>query len=89
MSDNVAWVFICLNETVVEDINLETGEKQSCYEYDWNEFHAPADELDLEDIKRNPASYVEYTPVSKATEQEKIEAQVMYTALMTDTLLEE
>ena len=92
MSDGIAWVYINLNEQqLTENVTQPDGttQEQDYFEYDYTEFHAPKDELDLDDIKANPENYADYEPIPKATAQEKIEAQVMYTALMTDTLLEE
>lgn len=83
-SDGIEWVYICLDESTVP----ETEDEPAHYEYDFAEFHAPLGTLDIEDIKHNPAKYRGYEPVPEATQEEKIEAQVMYTALMTDTLLE-
>ena len=83
-SDGIEWVYICLDEIYIP----ETEEEAAHYEYDFTEFHAPLGTLDIEDIRHNPAKYKDYEPISEATQEERIEAQVMYTALMTDTLLE-
>lgn len=89
MSDNIAWVFLYLNGAEVKETDEETGKTYFAYEYDFKEFHAPAKELDIEDIKANPDNYADYEPTTAATDLERIEAQVLYTASMTDTLLEE
>lgn len=83
-SDCIEWVYISLDEIYIP----KTEEEVAHYEYDFTEFHAPLGTLDIEDIRSNPAKYRGCEPVEEATQEERIEAQVMYTALMTDTLLE-
>lgn len=89
MSDGIVWVFLYFDESKVTEINTETGNEQTIYEYDFSEFHVPAGEIDIEDLKSDPEKYRDYTPMTAATEWEKIEAQVLYTAAITDTLLED
>lgn len=57
--------------------------------YDVNEFRVPQDIVTEDMVKANPAKYLDYTPQYEPTQLDRIEAQTMYTALMTDTLLEE
>lgn len=89
-SDDMVRVFICLNEKEIEE-KYEYNQENPvhCYEYDYNEFIDYASNLDLDDIKNNPENYLDYEPVQPATDSEKIQAQVMYTAMMTDTVLED
>ena len=97
-SDGIAWVYLYLNETETEEPvvtfdgkgseGTETTETRTMYEYEYTEFHAPVSDLDIADIKANPEKYADYRPAEKATDLERIEAQVMYTALLTDTLIE-
>lgn len=94
-SDGIAWVYLYLNETETEEPvvtfdgeGAENTETHTMYEYNYTEFHAPVSDLDIADIKANPERYADYKPAEKATDLERIEAQVMYTALLTDTLIE-
>lgn len=57
--------------------------------YDVNEFRVAQDVVTEDMVMANPADYLEYVPHKAPTQLDIIEAQTMYTALMTDTLLEE
>lgn len=57
--------------------------------YDVNEFRVGQDIVTEDMIRANPVDYLEYVPHIPPTQLDIIEAQTMYTALMTDTLLEE
>lgn len=61
--DEMAYVFICLNEEhkTEEYPSMGNGDiKEDYYEYDYNEICGPADALPLEDIQSNPEAYLEY-----------------------------
>ena len=57
--------------------------------YDVNEFRVAQNVVSEDMVKANPENYLDYTPHKAPTQLDIIEAQTMYTALMTDTLLEE
>ena len=99
-SGNGIYVFICTNENeVTEEIqqdNLEgeTG-TETVYEYDTNEFVAPASLLP--DVKENPESYLNYAPEKSVEQQlkeqkEELETQkllIQYVAEMGDIYIPE
>lgn len=58
------------------------GHRVNCY-------HLLNNEYLLDEIKEQEEIQKEREEAKKPTTQEKIEAQVLYTALMTDTMLEE
>lgn len=71
---------------------ISMGEEETAtkvFLYDVNEFRVPQDIVTEDMVKANPADYLEYVPHIPPTQLDIIEAQTMYTALMTDTLLEE
>lgn len=88
----IAWVYLCLNERIKTEEYAETEEQSrthTYYEYDGTQFHAPVESLDLQDINSNPQKYDGYEPAETPSDVERIDAQVTYTAMMTDTLLTE
>ena len=88
--DDKVYVYIYLNES--EGDTEPTDEHQTSmhyYEYDYTEFVESASNLDLNDLMEHPENYLDYEPVQKSTEEEKLQAQILYTAMMTDTILED
>lgn len=88
----IAWVYLCLNERVkTEEYAEPRGQSKThtYYEYDGTQFHAPVESLDLQDINNNPQKYDGYEPAKIPSDIERIDAQVTYTAMMTNTLLTE
>lgn len=81
------FIYSFINEDT-EKIGEEETETK-VFLYDVNEFRALQDIVSEDMIKANPANYLGYTPQGKPTQIDRIEAQVIYTALVTDTLLEE
>lgn len=60
-------------------------EEGKIYTYESNEFRTK--KLTKQDIAVNPFKYLDYVE-KEATREERFEAQLMFTALMTDSLLE-
>ena len=91
LADGMADVFIY--SFVGEDVEkVGMGEEiteTKVFLYDVNEFRVGQDFVTEDMVKANPADYLEYVPHIPPTQLDIIEAQTMYTALMTDTLLEE
>ena len=91
LADGMADVFVY--SFVGEDVEkVGMGEEiteTKVFLYDVNEFRVGQDIVTEDMVKTNPANYLDYTPQGKPTAIDRIEAQVMFTALMTDTLLEE
>ena len=91
LADGMADVFVY--SFVGEDVEkVGIGEEiteTKVFLYDVNEFRAGQDIVTEDMIMANPADYLEYVPHIPPTQLDIIEAQTMYTALMTDTLLEE
>lgn len=87
--DDEVYVFIYLNETEGDTEPSDDYPSYHFYEYDYAEFKDLKSNLDLNDIKENPENYLDYEPVQKPTEEEKLQAQILYTAMMTDTILED
>ena len=88
----IAWVYLCLNEKIKTEKYAEPGGQprtHTYYEYDGTQFHAPIKNLDLQDINNNPQKYNGCEPVKMPSDLERIDAQVTYTAMMTNTLLTE
>ena len=73
-----------------EKVSMDDEETETkVFWYDVNEFRVSQDLVTEDIVKANPANYLDYTPHEAPTQLDIIEAQTMYTALMTDTLLEE
>lgn len=87
--DDEYYVFIYLNEREIHEKYDYSESEYNGFEYDYNEFKVRKDDIDIEDVMNNPQDYLDYEPTPPATEAEKIQAQIMYTAMMTDTVLEE
>ena len=91
LADGMADVFVYA--FVGEDVEkVGIGEEETettVFWYDVNEFRVGQDIVSENMVKANPANYLDYTPHKAPTQLDIIEAQTMYTALMTDTLLEE
>lgn len=88
----IAWVYLCLNERIKTEKYAEPKEQpktHTYYEYDGTQFHASVESLDLQDINNNPQKYDGYEPAKTPSDIERIDAQVTYTAMMTNTLLTE
>lgn len=61
--ENIAYVFICLNETEGTETYPDMGEGESSehyYEYDYNEIIGPKTALPLDDIQEKPENYLDY-----------------------------
>lgn len=58
------YVYICVNEKLVSNSDTEEGETEA-YEYDYNEFFVPTEEIDRKAIIENPEGYVLYDPNKK------------------------
>lgn len=87
--DDKVYVFICVNESEGDTEQTDMCPSMHYYEYDYNEFCELASNIDLNDLKSNPENYLDYEPVPTLSAAEKIQAQVLYTAMMTDTILED
>ena len=91
LADGNADVFIYSfvgEDTEKVSMGKETAET-TVFLYNVNEFRVSQDIVSEDIVKANPANYLDYTPHKAPTQLDIIEAQTMYTALMTDTLLEE
>lgn len=80
------YVYICLNEKVIEDhINSEeSAEPVTMYEYDYNEIIEDIGILDIDDIKANPEKYLNYKKATEKTDKERIaELEAMNAELST------
>lgn len=89
LADGNADVFIY---SFVGEDTEKFGEEETetkVFLYDVNEFRVGQDVVTEDMVMANPADYLEYVPHIPPTQLDIIEAQTMYTALMTDTLLEE
>ena len=74
--DEIAYVYICQNETKRTELYPDMGggqTQETYYEYDYNEIIGPADALPLEDIQAHPEDYLEYA-YRDATMEERIAA---------------
>lgn len=68
--EEMAYVYICMNETQGTENYPDMGDgqtRESYYEYDYNEIIGPADALPLEVIQAHPENYMDYayTPEEK------------------------
>lgn len=91
LADGMADVFVYgfVGEDVEKYGVCEEFTETKVFLYDVNEFRVGQDIVSEDMVKANPADYLEYVPHKAPTQLDIIEAQTMYTALMTDTLLEE
>ena len=87
LADGMADVFVY--SFVGEDTEKVDDKEYKMYIYDVNEFRAAQKAVSEGMVKAAPLKYSEYVPKKMPTLLDIIEAQTMYTALMTDTLLEE
>ena len=74
--DEIAYVYICQNETQRTELYPDMGggqTRETYYEYDYNEIIGPEDALPLEDIQAHPEDYLEYA-YRDATMEERIAA---------------
>ena len=74
--DEIAYVYICQNETQRTELYPDMGggqTQETYYEYDYNEIIGPEDALPLEDIQAHPEDYLEYA-YRDATVEERIAA---------------
>lgn len=74
--DEIAYVYICQNETQRTELYPDMGggqTQETYYEYDYNEIIGPEDALPLEDIQAHPEDYLEYA-YRDATMEERIAA---------------
>ena len=74
--DEIAYVYICQNETQRTELYPDMGggqTQETYYEYDYNEIVGPEDALPLEDIQAHPEDYLEYA-YRDATVEERIAA---------------
>ncbi len=61
--DEIAYVYICQNETQRTELYPDMGggqTQETYYEYDYNEIIGPVDALPLEDIQAHPENYLDY-----------------------------
>ena len=84
-ADVFVYSFVSEDTVSMDDEETET----TVFWYDVNEFRVGQDIVSENMVKANPENYLDYTPHKAPTQLDIIEAQTMYTALMTDTLLEE
>lgn len=80
--DGYIYVYICLNETKVEE-EFE-GVKHSSYEYDYHEFKEEEGVLDVDTIINNPALFINYPNIIQIQEKqlkERIEQEQKEKAL--------
>ena len=91
LADGMADVFVYsfVGEDTVSMGEEDTETETTVFLYDVNEFRVGQDIVSEDMVKANPENYLDYTPHKAPTQLDIIEAQTMYTALMTDTLLEE
>ena len=89
--DGYLFVYICLNETKVEE-EFENV-KQTYYEYDYHEFKEDEGVLDIDSINANPSLYMNYLGVIDVAdtklyiEKKLSEISSQLTELKADTLL--
>lgn len=88
--DGYLFVYICLNETKVEE-EFENV-KQTYYEYDYHEFKEDEGILDIDSINANPSLYMNYPGIIQIQEKQYIEKKLseissQLTELKADTLL--
>ena len=75
--DEIAYVYICQNETQRTELYPDMGggqTQETYYEYDYNEIIGPEDALPLEDIQAHPEDYLDYAYRPSATLEERIAA---------------
>lgn len=83
------FVYAFVGESL-EKVSMDEEETETkVFLYDVNEFRVAQNVVSEDMVKANPENYLDYTPHKAPTQLDIIEAQTMYTALMTDTLLEE
>ena len=61
--DEIAYVYICLNETQGQETYPDMGDGmtvENYYEYDYNEISGPTDKIPLDDIQEHPENYLDY-----------------------------
>ena len=67
-------VQICLNEEQKDIENPETGEVETGYSYDYNEWSA--ENVDIDAVKKNPSKYIDYIPGPEPTEEDKLKQRI-------------
>ena len=72
--DGYLFVYICLNETKVEE-EFENV-KQTYYEYDYHEFKEEEGVLDIDSINANPSLYMNYRGIDAADTKLYIEKKL-------------
>jgi len=70
--DGVSTVQICQNEQKSNIENPETGEVDTGYLYDYNEWTASNADVDADAIKKDPTAYLNFEPAAELTDAEKI-----------------
>lgn len=88
--DGYLFVYICLNETKVEE-EFENV-KQTYYEYDYHEFKEDEGVLDVDTIIQNPSLFMDYSNIYVADTELYIEKKLseissQLVELKADTLL--
>lgn len=83
---NKVYVYICLNGVHGADVQdgVDGGQLAEEYiEYEYNEFVADKDSIDLDDVRNNPENYLDYT-IPRITELEQLRADVDYLLMLNE-----
>ena len=71
--DGKTTVQIFINEETEKVNPIDGGDSYTQYVYDFNEWTDDSENVDVDAIKANPASYIDYQPAPKMTaEQQRI-----------------
>nr|WP_297933853.1 hypothetical protein [uncultured Lachnoclostridium sp.] len=87
--DGIDYVYLYVNEVQIvndSDHDYDTSdstESHTEYEYDFNEFSAKSGTMSLDEIKEDPAKYIDYIPADSAS----LETRVSDLEVFVDALL--
>ena len=74
-SGDKTYIFICQNESVVNETGLDKEDEQmqeTYYEYDYNEIIGPTNEIPVADIQANPENYIDYRHEGPENKMDKV-----------------
>lgn len=73
-----------------ENLNTENPEvvTQRMWEYDFHQFREKADNINQENVEKNPEKYLDYEPQKEKTLEEQLQEQAENIRMLTECLLE-
>lgn len=86
--DNEYYIYIYLNERIVEVEYSGQEKPYSCYEYDYNEIRCGLNDIDIQDVTASPNKYLDWAPPKKLTLEEEVAMLKEENQMLTECVLE-